>query len=467
MLPFQVQHPLKKTAIIADDGTQISYRDLNDFSESVRNAIPNRSLLFLLCQNSPGSLSGYISFISGGIVPLLLDAKIEKSLLNRLIYIYKPQYLWVPDHRAAEFFPAKPVLTKYKYSLVKLESTNYFPLHADLAMLLTTSGSTGSSKFVRISYENIAANAASIVEYLTIDGNERPVTTLPMSYSYGLSVINSHVLKGATILLTSRTLMEKEFWAFLKDRKATSLSGVPYTYQILSKLQLSRMDLPSLTTLTQAGGKLNPELSKEFSRYCHHSCKRFFMMYGQTEATARMSYLPPGYSLDKPESIGVAIPGGEFSLVDDCGTEIEEPDHQGELVYKGKNVSMGYATKGDDLINGDENHGVLFTGDVAKRDCDGFYYLVGRKSRYIKIFGNRINLDEAESLLENIVPECACTGMDDHLVIHITDKTRITEIQKYFSSRTGLNPAAISCRYCAEIPKNTAGKTIYSELDLS
>ncbi|MFZ4522709.1 MAG: AMP-binding protein [Bacteroidales bacterium] len=467
MLPFQVWHNLKKTAVIADDGTQFTYRDLNDFTESVREIIPHRCLLFLLCQNSPGSLLGYVSFISGEIVPLMLDSKIDNKLLSGLIKIYKPQYLWVPDHRVVEFLPGKPVFSKFKYTLVKLDSCNHYPLHKDLALLLTTSGSTGSSKFVRISYENLTVNAASIAEYLLINENERPGTTLPMSYAYGLSVINSHLLKGATILLTSATLMEREFWTFIKNRKATSLAGVPYSYKMLKKLQFSQMELPSITTLTQAGGKLSPELSIEISRYCLQSGKRFFMMYGQTEATARMSYLPPEYSLTKPESIGIAIPGGEFRLVDDQGSDIEADDHPGELVYKGKNVCMGYANHGDDLVKRDENRGVLFTGDVAKRDCDGFYYLIGRKSRFIKIYGNRLNLDEAERLLENIIPECACTGTDDHLVVHITDKTRINEIQKYFSARTGLNPAAISCRHCAEIPRNPAGKTIYAELDNS
>jgi acyl-coenzyme A synthetase/AMP-(fatty) acid ligase len=191
------------------------------------------------------------------------------------------------------------------------------------------------------------------------------------------------------------------------------------------------------------------------------------MMYGQTEATARMSYLPPQDSLTKPESIGIAIPGGEFSLIDDKGTEIKEHDITGELVYRGKNVSMGYATCFDDLKKEDENHGTLFTGDLARRDSDNFYYIVGRKRRFIKIFGNRINLDETESLLENIIPDCACTGEDDHMIIYITDKTRIAEIQNYISVKTGINPAAFSFRQCAEIPKNSAGKILYSELDIS
>lgn len=467
MLPFNNTNSLNKAAIISEDGAEITYGDTGDFSESIRKVIPHRCLVFCLCQNSPGALCGYFSFIANRIVPVMLDSKIDTGLLAGLIQLYQPQYLWLPDNRLNEFKHDKIVFSGYNYSLVKFEGNHDFPLHNDLALLLTTSGSTGSSKFVRISYENLEANAFSIARYLSIDENERPVTTLPMGYSYGLSVVNSHFLKGATLLLTSKSLMERDFWTFLKTQKASSLAGVPYTYKILGKLQFPRMDLPFLKTLTQAGGKLNQELSNEFSSFCHRTGKQFFMMYGQTEATARMSYLPPKDSLTKPGSIGIAIPGGEFSLIDDHGTEIKEPDVPGELVYRGKNVSMGYATCVEDLKKEDDNKGTLFTGDLARRDRDNYYYLVGRKSRFIKIFGIRINLDETESLLENIMADCACTGEDDHMLIYITDKARMAEIQKYISVKTGINPAAFSVRHCAEIPKNSAGKTIYSELDFS
>ena len=196
------------------------------------------------------------------------------------------------------------------------------------------------------------------------------------------------------------------------------------------------------------------------------SGKQFFVMYGQTEATARMSYLPPQYSLTKAGSIGQAIPGGEFLLVEENGKEIIDKDVTGELVYKGKNVSMGYATCCADLNKGDENRGILFTGDLAKRDGENFYYIVGRKSRFIKIFGNRVNLDETESLLENIISECACCGHDDQMIIYITDKTRMGQVLEYISSKTGINKAGFTVRYCDEIPRNSGGKTNYAKLEV-
>jgi acyl-coenzyme A synthetase/AMP-(fatty) acid ligase len=189
-------------------------------------------------------------------------------------------------------------------------------------------------------------------------------------------------------------------------------------------------------------------------------------MYGQTEATARMSYLPTELSLSKLGSIGIPIPGGEFSLIDDAGESIFGYEITGELVYKGHNVSMGYALSYEDLSKGDENNGILFTGDLAKRDKDNYYYIVGRKKRFIKIFGNRVNLDEIERLLKDIISDCACIGEDDYMCVFINDEDRIHEIKKFISSKIGIHHSAFTVRYIDQILKNSSGKTIYSSLKI-
>jgi long-chain acyl-CoA synthetase len=455
------------TAAITDEGTSIKYGEILDFSDLIFSHIGHRCLIFALCQNRLDSLCGYVSFILNKVVPLLLDASLDKEMLDNLIETYKPEYLWLPGYRLSEFSDALVVFTASEYSLVRLVQVKTYPLHNDLALLLTTSGSTGSPKLVRISYENIEANARSIAEYLSITVKDRPITTMPMNYSFGLSIINSHFLVGATILLTSRSLMEKEFWVFLKKEKATTMSGVPYTYEILKKLRFFKMELPSITTLTQAGGKLNLELNREFAEFCFEKKKHFFVMYGQTEATARMSYLPHELALSKLGSMGCAIPGGEFSLIDDNNVPIKGPEIIGELVYKGKNVSMGYAECGNDLQSENENNGILITGDLAKRDSDNFYYIVGRKKRFIKLFGYRVNLDETERILKNIISECACIGVDDNLIIYITDHSKESEVREYLAKKTGINIKAFSIKYINKIPKNSSGKTIYSNLSLN
>ena len=210
--------------------------------------------------------------------------------------------------------------------------------------------------------------------------------------SHQVSILNIHLMVGATILLTDHGLMQKEFWRFLKEQAATSFGGVPYTYEMLDKLRFFRMDLPALRTMTQAGGKLLPELHKKFAEYALEKDKHFVVMYGQTEATARMGYLPYEQSLKKYGSMGIAIPGGQLWLRDVNGNRITEPDVAGELVYEGPNVTLGYAQCREDLIKGDERHGILETGDMAKCDTDGYFYIVGRKKRFLKVFGNRLHL---------------------------------------------------------------------------
>lgn len=456
-----------KTAVISDTGENYTYDELLDFSNEISKRLEHRSIVFCLCENSIGSLSGYISFIVSGVVPVMFDSSLSKEMLSNLLQSYHPNYLWLPTDRVQELSDGQVLFSKFGYSLVKLMSNAKYPIFDNLALLLTTSGSTGSPKLVRISYDNLLVNATSIADYLSIDENERPITTLPMNYSFGLSIINSHLIKGATILLTTKTFMEKEFWNFLKIHLATSLSGVPFTYHILKKLRFFKMNLPSLKTLTQAGGKLNNNLIKEFAEFCALTRKQFFVMYGQTEATARMSYLPSEYSLIKIGSMGVALPGGEFSLIDEKGDTIAGHDIVGELVFKGKNVSMGYAESDHDLNKSDENNGVLYTGDLAKRDIDNFYYVVGRKKRFIKLFGNRVNLDETEQILKAIIYDCACTGADDNMRIYITDKSRIIEIRNFISKKLGIHQSAFSVMYLSVIPKNPSGKTIYNDLDVA
>lgn len=453
-------------AAVNDQGITITYRELNNATDKLAENIEGRCLVFCLCTNSFGSLVGYTGCVNHRIVPLLLDSHLDPELLQYLIDTYQPSYLWVPEEME-ERFDFKAGYRDYSYALLGTGFEVKYPLFDELALLLTTSGSTGSPKLVRQSYQNILANLKSIVTYLELDATERPITTLPMSYTYGLSIINSHLYVGATLLLTDKTLMEKDFWNFFKEQEATSFGGVPYTYEILDKLRFFRMGLTSLRTMTQAGGKLSPELHKKFAEFALENQKHFVVMYGQTEATARMAYLPYQKSIEKYGSMGIAIPGGRFTLIDVDGNAITEPDIMGELVYEGDNVTLGYAECGEDLIKCDERFGTLVTGDMAKMDADGYFYIVGRKKRFLKIFGNRVNLDETERMIrakfDNI--DCVCAGVDDKMYVFVTDSKVEDAIKKYLSEKTGLNPVAFKVKTIDEIPKNEAGKTLYIKLE--
>lgn len=463
---WKLENFFGKTAVITDSGKEISYERLFELTQNLADVIKRRCLVFCLCSNTLGSLVGYVSFLNYRIVPLMLDAHIDTELLNHFLTIYRPDYLWLPEERTAEI-EGKVVYKSNGYALIKRHEENIYPLYEDLALLLTTSGSTGSPKFVRQSYANIQSNTSSIIEYLQLDSTERPITTLPMNYTYGLSIINTHLAVGATLILTQATLMQREFWTLFTEQQATSFGGVPYTYEMLDKLMFFRRKLPSLRTMTQAGGKILPTLHQKFAEYAAKESKKFVVMYGQAEATARMAYLPSEMALEKCGSTGVAIPGGKFDLIDENGEKITVPETVGELVYTGANVTLGYAVCGDDLSKGDERKGILKTGDMAKFDSDGYFYIVGRKKRFLKIFGNRVGLDETERLIKSCYKdlECACAGIDDALYVFITDTGKTEKLKKFLAEKTHLNPMAFHIKVLDFIPKNNAGKILYRELE--
>lgn len=453
-------------AILDEYGTSLTYGDLDDEGQRVAEAIGCRCLVFVLCRNEIGALVGYIGMMYAGIVPLLLNSHMDREALASLLDAYQPSYLWLPEEQEYTFVGMERVYYFHGYCLLKTPYDREYPLYPELALLLTTSGSTGSQKFVRQSYTNIKVNAESIAQYLNLDETERPITTLPMNYTYGLSIINSHLLVGATLLVTDKSLTQKEFWQFFRAQEATSFGGVPYTYEMLDKMRFQRMNFSSLRTMTQAGGKLLPELHKKFAEYAAESSKKFVVMYGQCEATARMGYLPADMAIEKCGSMGIAIPGGTFHLIDAVGRAVTKPHMTGELVYEGPNVTLGYAECGEDLAKGDERHGILETGDMAQFDEDGYYYIVGRKKRFLKIYGNRVNLDEIDRMVKGRFGhiDFVSAGVDDHMYLFVTDGSTVEAIKEFVVTKTGLNPAAFKTVVINEIPKNDSGKTLFAEL---
>jgi acyl-coenzyme A synthetase/AMP-(fatty) acid ligase len=258
--------------------------------------------------------------------------------------------------------------------------------------------------------------------------------------------------------------MSKEFWDIFRKTSATTLSGVPYNYEILRRIGFMNMKLPSLKYLTQAGGKLNQKLVEEYAIWAKGNNIDFFVMYGQTEATARISYVPTNMTLEKGGSVGVAIPGGSLRLKDLSNDDfISEPGKDGELVYQGPNVMMGYATSLGDLSKDDELCGTLHTGDVAKKDYDGYYYITGRLKRFIKIHGNRVGLDEVESYLKSKNFDVLCSGEDNKLML-ITKDNSIDVIKNTIINKYGFHYSVIEIKNVSDYPVSSAGKIKYQEI---
>lgn len=445
----------QRIAAIDDSGCSVTYGDICDFAGEFAKNLPQRSLIFLLAENRIGSLLGYTAALSNRIVPLVISANTEEGLYNHLYDLYQPEYLWLPESKAEG---KEIVFSAWEYCLVKT-GNQPTPMYDELSLLLPTSGSTGSPKLVRHCYRNIEANADNVRRLFKLDGSEKAMAILPMHYTMGLSVIASHLLAGATLLLSGRSLLDKGFWAMLKE--ATSFTGVPYSFEILTKMRFTRMDLPNLKVITQGGGKLTEAMWNTLAQYAKDNDKQFIATYGQSECTARMAYLPAEMALEKVCSIGIAEPGGQLSIVDDNDNETFEGEAQGEMVYRGENVTLGYATCREDLLKGDENHGVMHTGDLARRDADGCYFIIGRLKRFLKIYGLRIGLDEVERMIKTeYKTDCYCKGDDEKLVVLVTDAKLQVVLPSFIEEKTHLFHQRVEVQVVKEILRNEAGKVI-------
>ena len=457
------QHDQNKTAIKDDSGHCLSYADVcRTITEFKALELP-RCIIFCLCENSAGSLVGYLAFENNRQVPLLLGAGLDANLRNNLEAIYTPKYYWVPETKEQEVGGEK-IYSAYGYVLLK---TGYviYPLHDKLSLLLTTSGSTGSPKLVRHKYGNLEANAENVAKAFSWRTEEVGICDLPMNYTMGLNVINSHLVVGATVLMVKANLMDPDFWEFIRKNGGTNFCGVPFSYEVMRRIGVDKMELPKLHTFAEGGGKLTDKMFKWIATYAKENGKRFCATFGTSETSARMAFLDPAKALDKIGSMGKAIPDGELFLVDEV--ENEDGTVIGELGYRGPNVTMGYAVCREDLMKDDEFRGEYHTGDIAKRDSEGFYYIIGRKGRFLKLFGLRVSLDETECILKTQYPNAdfACSGDDKRMHIFVTDNDLKDEIIHFISEKTNIHHSAFKVIVIDEIPRNDYGKVKFAELE--
>jgi acyl-CoA synthetase (AMP-forming)/AMP-acid ligase II/acyl carrier protein len=334
-------------------------------------------------------------------------------------------------------------------------------LHPDLALLLSTSGSMGSPKLVRLSHANLQANAVAIAQFLDLTPRDRGLLSLPLHYSYGLSILHSHLAVGASLYVTAQPIVSPGFLDAVAAAGCTSIAGVPHSYALFEDIGLRRHALPSLRFMTVAGGALAPELVRDYGNFLQARGGRFFVMYGQTEATARMAYLPPEAALTHADHIGIAIPGGRFDLVDESGASIGAAGAIGELAYTGPNVMMGYAENRDDLALG-PTIDRLRTGDLAARSAEGFFRIVGRRARFSKIGGFRIGHDDLERRLRTHGHRAAVTGDDAAILVALEGHAAVVELRDQIARDAGIPADRIRIALCAALPRTPTGKIDYA-----
>ena len=446
-------------AVICESGERISYLQLNQDIEKFSEFFERRGLIFIVGGNHYSVLQCYLTAFESGLVPLLLDPSITLEQLEKLVSIYNPHWIFLPKILSYEV-TYSTVWSDRDYSLHACSGQDWSSLHPELSLLSSTSGSTGSPKLVKLSRTNVLSNAKAISQYLKLSRDDRALAHLPLNYSFGLSVIHSHLYAGASVFLTDQSMMSRSFWENARNNQVTSISGVPYHFDMILRLGLSKIDIPTLKDMMQAGGKMQPEKISKFNSICQEQNIRFWLMYGQTEASPRIAYLQPRAVEAKPGSIGKSIPGGELSLKNELGEKIDGENVKGQLVFRGPNVFMGYANQAEDLSIGDINNGILYTGDLAYKDEDGDYYICGRLSRFIKVFGKRISLDDIEDFLSQQNLEGVATGQDDKIILALLEPSN-AELKKILADRLGLHISAIKVIQIEEVPYKDSGKVDY------
>jgi len=443
---FDTKQFAHNTAFLMEDGSGVTYAQLDERVGAFQsNFRVGRGLLLLEADNSLGTMVAYLAALRAKCPVALVEPGKSEAVRSR----FSVRYHYAGPSGRFE---------------VLSSAEGGGECHPSLALVLSTSGSTGAAKYVCLSYDNIVSNARSVAQYLELTASDRAPTNLPFFYSYGLSVVNSHLMVGASIVLTNMSVIDAPFWPLFDRLECTGFAGVPYTYEVLQKTDFVSAERKSLRYCTQAGGKLSTALVLDNAARARKEGWKFFVMYGQTEASPRMAYLPPDMVLEHPECVGVAIPGGRLRLEDENGSTIDEPDTPGELVYSGPNVMMGYAYGQADLANpvGDKD---LRTGDMACRNRAGFYYIVGRKSRFLKMFGLRVSLDAVEDFLSKGGVKAACGGVDGSLRILAVGKRETGDIERTVAAWLGLPPFAVQAFRSDEMPVQANGKVDYQRVN--
>ena len=460
---FNIDEPQRQDQIALTDAathTSWTYSQLCDEVQSRRDFLASRpGLVFHFCNNDLKSVAWYLACLEAGSPVALLSGQLNLGLRADLISVYKPDWI-ISDQQPENSYASTPHNGVWQCA----EGPDAL-LNPALALLLSTSGSTGSPKLVRLTRKNVTANASSIRDALGIEDDHFPVAHLPLHYSYGLSVLNSHLLAGARILLTNLGLMNVGLWDAIRHYKANSFSGVPYTYQMLRRLDLDKVNAPSLLIFTQAGGKLDPPHISHFHEQVTRRGGTFWVMYGQTEATARMTILPASELPRKLGSAGKAIPGGRLSIKEENRDVTSAADPTGELVYEGPNVMMGYAQAREDLSHGDELHGRLETGDRASLDDEGFVTILGRSKRDAKLFGLRVNLDELEGFVKKNGPAAAVSGGDRVVIFcEFGSEENLQSVRSELATRLRIHSSAFQFRRIDQLPTTLGGKIDYEQL---
>ena len=459
-----------KVCVRDDQSGWLTGAVLNDATHKLARRLSEvgPGLIFLFARNDTTTLIGLLAAWSSRLAVALLDPTLPSDSIRNLLTSYQPEILLGGDDLTNRYLSYERVSPHG----VNLAPTIHFcriggrgNLNPDLALLLSTSGSTGSPKFVRLSRTAVATNARQIAEALAINADDIGIGHLPIHYSYGLSVVTSHLIAGAAISLTQARVTDQILWQRIREDAATHFPGVPFHYEVLDRLKIRRTVPESVRTFTQAGGHLKHQLRLRCYDAISERGGRFYIMYGQTEAGPRISTLQSEDFPSHSESVGRALKGGKLSIVNTHG-EVQAPGEEGSVVYEGPNVMMGYASSRNDLSLPDVQKGRLETGDRGIMSEDGYLTVVGRTQRFAKIAGLRISLDDIESHF-GLSDAVVALAPDDKILL-FTNKSAastVTDLIPKLAHRLNLPSRVFITMVIDTIPRTVSGKIDYKALE--
>ena len=455
-----------KVALITENGRKFKFKDILELEKNFEKKIEKKQLILILAGNSTGSILFYILSILNENKIMLVDENLNYREISQIIELYQPNYIVLKTKKNTLRRKLKPILKLFDCSIIK---TNFriHNLNKNLLLLLPTSGSTGGSKFVQLSKKNIISNTRSIVKYLKINSKDRAVTNMPYYYSYMLSILNSHLISGGSIYVSDKTILEKKFWIEFKRKKITSFNGVPYIWEMLDRIGKEKIYTKNLRYVTQAGGKLDKILANNFYQLCKLKKKDMYIMYGQTEASPRIAYIKNENIVYHQGSIGKPIYGVKMWIENQKSKKILKPYKIGQIFVSGNNVMIGYSSSIKDLKNtviSNSKFKKLNTGDVGYFNQNGFFYITGRSNRIIKLYGNRVDLDEIETKLNNYNLNIICINKNNNLVIFYTKKVIKKKIENKLYEIIKLNTSRVKFIKIDKIPLTKNKKTNYKKL---
>ena len=438
-----------RVALDDPSGRSVTYAELSKLADDWSARIagvqssgqPVRTLVAVEMSSNPDAVAAYLGALRGAH-PVIVCEPGSLTADSVILRTYRPSAVL----RAA----AAGIELQHAYA----PPTD---LHPDLCLMLSTSGSTGDPRLVRLSQRNVASNAASIAEYLKLDDTDCAVTTLPLHYSYGLSVLHSHLAVGARMVLGDLSVTDAGFLRAASETGVTGLALVPHQVDLIEAQHVNLAAIPSLRRVTQAGGRLAPEAVRRMAAQGRKAGWDFVVMYGQTEAGPRMAWLPPDRAEAAADTIGQAIPGGTFWIEDADGARVTGPGRSGHLVYRGPNVMMGYADGPGDLAAG-AGPDILQTGDIAEYANGGLIRLIGRAKRFVKLFGLRLSLDRIEAQLATMGVTAHATGVDDRLAVLVPPGTDHGSVRDALAQSFDLPGSAVHVLTLTGVPRLASGK---------